>query len=108
MARLAFLIVCCNCFVTVAPAFPPAYADYDGKIRPVAVRLKATALMSCVDAGMGPNTLESLFGPPTLLSRFNKEPMEFRYSALGVIVHFPVRSYGDLNNIPRLKGTLAP
>jgi hypothetical protein len=119
MARFAVLLICL-CFANpvrasspeyIVPEYTgPAYASIIGGVRPVGLRLKATAMILCVQAGMGPNCLECLFGRPVLAMRFNKGPIVWEYFDLGVAVYLPMRLFGDPGTLKfnRLIGEMGP
>ena len=86
----------------------PAYASRDGGPHSVVEWLKGTALVLCVEAGIGPDMVQRLFGPPFLSCRENKGPHEWWYADLGVTVNFPSRLFKNAGQYERLNGNIDP
>ena len=86
----------------------PAYACRDDRPHSVAKWLKGTALILCVEAGIGPDMVHWLFGPPLLSGRDNKGPYEWSYYDLGVTVYFPPRLFKNAGQYERLNGNIGP
>ena len=87
----------------------PAYANRDTKSRPMIEDVMGALMTSCVRAGMGPYTLDYLFGRPDLIEQTNKGPEEWSYLKFGVKVFYPVKAFKKVAmNGERLDGMIGP
>ncbi|WP_020472814.1 hypothetical protein [Zavarzinella formosa] len=85
----------------------PAYAS-GGKPNTIMAGAKGAAIIFAVEAGVGPDWIERLFGPPLLSGRFNKGPIEWSYGREGVTVYFPARLFKPGKPYERLNGNIGP
>ncbi len=82
----------------------PAYAERGGNPASVGERCKREALILCVRAGISPDRIERLFGPPLLTSRFRAGPTEWWYPQLGVTLYWPARMLKPASPAARVRG----
>jgi hypothetical protein len=82
----------------------PAHAERDGQIRSVVCRLKGEAPVWCVRAGMRPEQVEKVFGPPLLIDQFRGSPVAWWYADLGAMVYFPPRFFKPAGPVNRVLG----
>jgi hypothetical protein len=82
----------------------PAYANRGAGPEAVEDWCKREVLVLCVRAGLAPDWVERLFGPPLLTSRFRAGPVEWWYPRLGVTIYWPARLFKPACRVERVQG----